>query len=264
MDHAGRLSKLDGLTGGVTFYEEPNKERLRTMYKGDIRNIQMDISFPDPRRFTPKQKNLMFALFNNVSEWSLQDLGNVNQDIPIDYIGCPKTIKDKFYSDYILKFQKDISVKNIATTTVSEMNDLLELIIEFMFEWNVPFKEGYELLPKNEQFYLYQCLKHRKCAVCGRHADIHHEGNKVGAGNNRNTYDHTQSTFIALCRRHHVERHTQTWNEFKKIHILEAIKLDKQALIALGLISNKQMKLIEGKKELKLKGGWLNGNEKNV
>lgn len=237
MNHAAKLSKLDGLKGEVMFYEEPNKEHLKTMYKGDIRNIQMDISFPDPRRFSPKQRNLMFALFNNISEWSLQDLGNVNQDIPIDYIGCPKTIKDKFYSDYILKYQKDISVKNTAQTTVSEMNQLLELVIQFMFEWDVPFAEGYELLPKNEQWYLYQCCKHRKCAVCGSRADIHHEGAKVGMGNNRSDYDHTQSTFIALCRKHHHERHTTTWNEFKKLYGLEAIKLDNQTLILLGLMT---------------------------
>ncbi len=246
MEYSARLSKLDNLKGEVTFYQEPNKERLRTMYNGDISNISMEINFPDPRRFTPKQRGLMFALFNNIYEWSNQELGSVEQDIPVEVIGDAKTIKDWFYSQYILKYQKDISVKNISNTTVSEMNNLLELIIDFMFEWDVPFAEGYELLPKNEQWYLYRCCKHRKCAECGKRAEIHHAINLVGMGNNRNSMNHLNSYFIALCRTHHNEIHNLGLTEFsKKYHGIKPIKLDDETLIRLNLMSVKQVREIK-------------------
>lgn len=248
MKYSARLSKLNNLKGEVTFYQEPNKERLRTMYKGDISNIEMEINFPDPRRFTPKQRGLMYALFNNIYEWSNQELGIVDQDIPVEVIGDAETIKDWFYSRYILKYQKDISVKNISNTTVSEMNNLLELIIDFMFEWDVPFAEGYELLPKNEQWYLYQCCKHRKCAVSGLPAEIHHI-NAVGAGNNRNKVDHTKKLVIALSRKYHAEAHKIGNQQFLEKYKLAGIYLSYQDFNDLGMMSQKLIDELEGRGE---------------
>lgn len=248
MNYSARLSKLSNNKGLIEFHQEVNTERLRTMYDGDIRNIQMDVTFPDPRRFTVKQRSLMFALFNDIHEWSMQDIGAIDTDIPIEIIGTPETIKDIFYSRYILKYHKDISVRNESTTTVSEMNNLLDIILDFMFEWGVPFSKGHDLLPKNEQFYLYQCLKHRKCAVCGKHADVHHI-DTVGAGNNRNKIDHTKKLVIALCREHHNEAHNTGNKEFLESYHLSGIYADYDTFNKLGLMSQKLIDELTGKGE---------------
>ena len=165
--------------------------------------------------------------FYHVEEdsWQLQ---NINT--PEEYQ------KDYFYGLYrVVTYGERISLSDSTENTVSEANTLLEIVIDFIFEWHIPLKKGYELLPKNTQYYLYKCCKHRKCAICGKPADIHHETNLVGMGNNRKNHDHTESTFIALCRVHHTERHTMTWESFRNKYHVEAIKLSEETIKELRL-----------------------------
>lgn len=54
--------------------------------------------------------------------------------------------------------------------------------------------------------YLWQCMKYRKCAVCGNKGEIHHV-DTIGMGNNRRTVDDSQYRKICLCRIHHTEAH---------------------------------------------------------
>ena len=129
------------------------------------------------------------------------------------------------------------------------MNKLLEIVIDFMFEFDVPFAKGYELLPKEESWYLYQCCKHRKCAVCGIHSDIHHI-DTVGSGNNRNKVDHTKKRVISVCRKHHVEAHTIGDERFLHKYHLNGIYLSYDDFKRLGLMSQKLIDELQGKGDI--------------
>ena len=54
--------------------------------------------------------------------------------------------------------------------------------------------------------YLIQCIRYKKCCICGRPADVHHV-DAIGMGNDRRSYDDSDSEIIALCRGHHVQAH---------------------------------------------------------
>ncbi|MDT2842640.1 putative HNHc nuclease [Vagococcus lutrae] len=229
MEHSFLIKKYDAeskeLT--VTLEEQLNIKRIKTMYNDDLSKVNGSLIVTDPRRFTSQQRALYWALMN---------------DIYI-HTGNSTIITHDFFKEYYYALtNKRLSVKDTSTNTVSDLNEALELVIEFMFINNIPFTKGYELLPRSESYFLYQCCINRKCAICGKHADIHHEDNRVGAGNDRRTYDHTQSSFIALCREHHNIRHTMTWNEFTDLYKVEAIKLNSRDLIRLGLMTIKQTK----------------------
>ena len=62
--------------------------------------------------------------------------------------------------------------------------------------------------------YLHQCLKHGKCAVCGRRGEIHH-WDTIGMGNNRKRYDDTSNRKICLCRMHHTIAHQKGVKDFQ-------------------------------------------------
>lgn len=207
----------------VLLEQSINLERLKTMYSGDLSHVYARIEIVDPRKARPKQRSLFFALLNDIQAWS----GAPMQDF----------LKDYFYTVYSIENDgAEISLADNTQNTVSDANKLLDIVIDFMFEWQVPFTKGYELLPKNEEYYLYQCCKHRACVICGKHADIDHL-DEIGSGLNRNKVDHSKRHVIALCRTHHTERHQIGNKAFSsKYHMpLNGIKLDIETLKKIGV-----------------------------
>lgn len=228
MKYQAKLKKYrDDKTSVFEFYDDLNKERINTLYSGDIRNVEVEITFHDPRRFDSKQRGLYRALLNDIYNATGQDTNSLH---------------DYFKEEYIIKYERLISTADTSSTTVSEMNELIEIVLDFMFEYNVPFKKGYEMLPTNESFYLYQCCKHRKCCVCGKNADIHHL-DAVG-NRKRKQVDHRQFRMMALCRTHHNEIH-QLGDVFLDKYKVDGIKLDGDTLIRLGLMNRKQVMEME-------------------
>lgn len=229
MEYIAKLTKLKGNELSFQALETINVERLKTVF-GTSDNVEGLIVFRDKRSLSDRQRKLYRALLNDIFNWSGE---------PTDFL------HDWFKEVYFLEYGEVISTSNSSNNSKTDMNNLLDIVIDFMFDWNVPFKKGYELLPKNESWYLYQCCKYRKCAICGKHADIHHEEGLVGMGANRNHYNHSDSKFLSLCREHHQIRHTMTWKEFETLYKVQPIKLDSDALVRLGLMNRKQVNQIE-------------------
>lgn len=231
MEFVAKLTKLKDKYLSFESLETINVERLKTLF-GSSNNMEALIVFRDKRSLSDKQRRLYRALLNDIYSWSGE-----GTDL----------LHEWFKEIFFMKKGEIISTSNNSKNSKTDMNELLNIVIDFMFEWDVPFKAGYELLPKNDQWYLYQCCKHRKCAICGKHADIHHAINLVGMGNNRRSVNHLESYFIALCREHHNEIHNLGLTEFStKYHNIKPIKLDDNTLIRLNLMTVKQVREIKG------------------
>ncbi|MCP9313835.1 putative HNHc nuclease [Liquorilactobacillus satsumensis] len=220
-----QVRKISGHDLVIRLDEKPNVERLKTMYSGDLSKVYAKVDLVDPRKARPKQRALFFALLNDIWDWT----------------GYPQSdMKSYFYNEYQRKtYGLSISLKDESDTTVSEANLLINIVLEFMFDWNVPFKQGYELLPKEESYYMYLCCKYRKCAICGKHADIHHV-ETIGMGGNRTHVDHTKRHVMALCRQHHREIEQIGSKEFSsKYHVpVNGILLDEETLRKIGIRGN--------------------------
>lgn len=63
--------------------------------------------------------------------------------------------------------------------------------------------------------YLYQCIKHKKCAICGKPGEIHH-WDAIGMGHDRKHYDDTNNRKICLCRMHHTIAHQKGVKDFQR------------------------------------------------
>jgi len=148
-------------------------------------------------------------------------------------------LKDMFYLQYQYYTGKEISLADRTRSSVTDANVLIELVVDFMFEWHVPFAKGYELLPKEEQYFIYQCCRHRVCLVCGLPADIHHV-DTVGMGVDRNKVDHTQHRVLPLCRTHHQNYHQLGPERFAELYHVSAngIKLDEETLKKINVKGN--------------------------
>lgn len=201
----------------------PNLDHIETV-AGSKTQFYVDWELADTRRVRKKQRRLFFALLNDIADHFI---------VPPDYL------KGMFYLQYEAYTGKEISLADHSRSSVTDANVLIELVVDFMFNWRVPFAKGYELLPKEERYFLYQCCRHRVCLICGKPADIHHI-DAVGMGSNREHTDHTNKRVLPLCRIHHGDYHTLGPEKFSKLYHIPAtgIKLDKETLRKINVRGN--------------------------
>lgn len=118
----------------------------------------------------------------------------------------------------------------------SQVAEWLQIIIEFMIDNGIPFHHPTGYVPADVSRLLYKLTMNRMCVLCGRpHADIAHFDGTVGMGRNRNTIDHQESKFLALCRYHHAEQHKIGEQTFLNKYQLLPLKLDRKDLMQLGV-----------------------------
>lgn len=214
------VKKLDHQRLTIDINEEINIERLQTMYYDYDGQREVEIRFVDPRRFTQEQRRFIYALIGDISDFTGQP---------------PDSLKEVFKWRYEAITGRRISLSDISTNTVSDATLYADIILDFIFENHIPFKNGYEILPVNQEYYFYKCIVTRTCCSCGKlHADIHHI-EAVGMGNNRRKIDNTNRHFMALCRTCHTIIHVEGYTEFTSKRKLRAIKLDTTTLKRLGL-----------------------------
>ena len=210
--------------------KEPNLEHIATLNNGKIDGVPMVFDFTDPRKARPRQRALFFSLLGDIHNWSGE---------PTDWL------KEYFYTRYTIKTAgKEISLADDTKNTVSDAVKLIDDVVDFVFEFGVPVKEGYRLLPRNENYFQYECIKHRQCLICGKPGDIHHvegiPGNTVGMGGNRNHVNHSQRVLACLCRKHHEICQTDGTPRFCQQYNLTnlGIKVDVQILKRIGVEGN--------------------------
>lgn len=215
LSYLTKITKISGRKIVLELKEELNIERLKTIFNGFDGERQAELFIKDPRGFTPQQRRFVFALM---------------QDIYI-YTGEPlESLKDVFYWQFRYFTGKDISLSNESESSVDEVSTLSELILDFIFENDIPFREGYEIPPQNTQYYFYKCVTTRTCCICGKkNADIDHFDKALGR-RKRSEVDHTEFNFAALCRTHHQEKHQIGITEFKNKHHVIGVKLNQDEI----------------------------------
>ena len=214
------VKKLDHQRLTVDINEEINIERLQTMYYDYDGQREVEIRFVDPRRFTQEQRRFIYALIGDIS----------------DFTGQPsESLKEVFKWRYEAITGRRISLSNISANTVSDATLYADIILDFIFENHIPFKNGYEILPANQEYYFYKCVTSRTCCICGKpNADIDHFNKALGR-RNRKTVDHTEYDFASLCRQHHNEKHQIGITAFKdKYHVI-GVKLNQETIKRLNI-----------------------------
>ncbi len=206
---------------------QPNLEHIETLNGGHIDGVPVVYDMEDRRKARPRQRALFFALLGDIHNWSGE---------PTEWL------KEYFYTRYTIKTAgNEISLADDTKNTVSDAVKLIDDVVDFVFEFGVPVKEGYVLLPRNENYFQYECIKHRQCLVCGQHGDIHHvegiPGNTVGMGGNRNHVNHSQRVLACLCREHHEICHKYGTDKFCRTYKLThlGIKVDAETLKRIGV-----------------------------
>lgn len=218
--YLAKVKSIDGREMKIELAEDLNIERLQTVYHGYAGARYCELRFLDPRSFSVDQRKYYYALLNDISAFT----GHLIEEVD-----------DNTRWKFKALTGRNISLSNGSSNTKDDVVLLTNIALDLAFELNVSLSNKIPIPDKNLEYYFYKCLTHRKCCICGKHADIDHFDETVGMGNNRDKVDKTKFTYCALCRSHHTLKHAIGLTEFKKRFHVYGITLNAETIKRLNI-----------------------------
>lgn len=164
-----------------------------------------EMRFDDGRTISIEQRKMAYATIKDISVYT-------------GYL--PEEQKEWLKYLYIVKTGGNYI--SLSDCSMDEAREFINVILEYAIENGIQLSEEAVNRTNDIGKYLYFCLKHRKCAVCGLDGEIHHE-DAIGMGNDRKTVDDSSYKKICLCRKHHTIAHQMGKERFQKSYKIYGI-----------------------------------------
>ena len=171
------------------------------------------VEFVDKRRISAKQRKKAYVLIAYIAAWwGYTPVEAMKEMLKLMFVGEAETLRRTF------------SLSDCDMTTARLF---ITYLIDFCLLHGVDVGEPLYQLSEDIPRYVWACLMNKRCAVCGRHADLHHF-DVVGMGRNRKEICHIGMRALPLCREHHTEIHAVGQEDFLKRYILEPVRIDER------------------------------------
>lgn len=182
--------------------------------------LKVEIILWDGRRISPEQRRKCYALLGEIAEYT-------------DGIRTAETVDEQkrlLKMEFMLRRMEATERRmfSLSDCDMSTAREFITYLIDFIIANDIPTRA--RLIDNCDDIaaYMYACTMHRKCAVCGKAADIHHcEGSRIGAGVDREKVHQLGREVLPLCRVHHTELHAMPESEFMKKYHLQKVRLDE-------------------------------------
>ena len=186
----------------------PDKKIGEILVDKHIKKAEM--RFDDGRSISADQRKMAYATIRDIADFT-------------GYL--PEEQKEWLKYLYVAKTGKEYI--SLSDCTMDEAREFINVILEYAIENGVQLTE--QAIKRTDDIgrYLYFCIKHGKCAVCGVKGEIHHE-DAIGMGNNRKTLDDSNYKKICLCRTHHTIAHQLGIERFQKSYKVYGIKVEDE------------------------------------
>ena len=190
----------------------PFPERIDKLYDC---HESVGVEFVDKRRISAKQRKKAYVLISYIAAWwGYTPLECMKEMLKLMFVGEAETLRRSF------------SLSDCDMTTARLF---ITYLVDFCLLHGVDVGEPLYQLSEDIPRYVWACLMNKRCAVCGRKAELHHcNGSVVGMGRNRKEICHIGMRALPLCREHHTEIHTVGQEDFLKRYFLEPVKIDER------------------------------------
>ena len=166
--------------------------------------LDVNIEIQDGKKITVKQRKKIFALLNDIEA----------------HTGSPRQDMKEMFTDFIVTLNGYSKRLSLSDCTRKQAGELIDTIMAWVFQNDIPLNYKTSDLMKNDQTFLYLATVHRKCVICGKYGELAHY-HAVGRGRNRRKIDHTDNKVLALCREHHQMQHDMGIQSFNEKYHLE-------------------------------------------
>lgn len=169
-------------------------------YFTDKRCRSAQIRLDDGRRITAEQRKKAYATMKDIAAYT----GYLPEEQKewLKYLHISRTGSDYF---------------SLSDCSVDTAREFINTILDYALEEGIPLSDLGINRTDDIGKYLYFCIKHKKCAVCGKPGEIHHV-DAIGMGRDRRKVDDSGSRKICLCRNHHTIAHTKGMDRFERMY----------------------------------------------
>lgn len=169
-------------------------------YFTDKRCRSAQIRLDDGRRITAEQRKKAYATMKDIAAYT----GYLPEEQKewLKYLHISRTGSDYF---------------SLSDCSVDTAKEFINTILDYALEEGIPLSDLGINRTDDIGKYLYFCIRHKKCAVCGRKGEIHHV-DAIGMGRDRRKVDDSGSRKICLCRNHHTIAHAKGMDRFEQMY----------------------------------------------
>lgn len=175
-------------TGTTLVITIPNKNYQEAIEGKLIRMI--GLCFDDGRHISVEQRKKAYATIRDIAEYT-------------GYL--PEEMKE--WMKYIHIIRTGCDYFSLSDCSMETAREFINTLLEIALEHGIPLTDFAINRTDDIGKYLYYCMKHRRCAVCGRKGEVHH-WDAIGMGKDRRHYDDSLHRKICLCRTHHTLCHS--------------------------------------------------------
>nr|DAW29069.1 MAG TPA: Putative HNHc nuclease [Caudoviricetes sp.] len=206
----GRIAGYDERSGEVII-RAPYTD-FATMCRREYKEVE--IRLIDSRPLSDRQRRSCYAMIREIADWAGDDASEIKEYLKTDF----------WASELMDTADTMFSLSNAPMSIVAAFQRWLA---RFIVRHDVPCKKSLLSYVDDVDDYVYACVIHKKCAICGKPADLHHV-DPIGMGRDRAEIIHEGLPVLPLCREHHQEAHSAPLSEFLgKYHINGGIPADK-------------------------------------
>ena len=202
-----------------------------TAWDGQVLTIEADFDneyFMEQRN--PKECEIRLIDSRTINAEQRKKTYALMRDIGLHTGYMPEEVKALMKFDFISR--TGLPYFSLSNVDLSTAREFITHLIDFCLEWGVPCRDSLLGMAEDVGKYLYLCLYHQKCCICGQEAEVHHV-DRVGMGRDRTEICHVGMRAMALCRGHHNEAHLRP--DFGQLHHVYGIKLDALLVKRLNL-----------------------------
>jgi len=150
---------------------------------------QCGLWLEDGRQILAEQRKKAYAMFKDISDWTGYSPEETKELMKCEFI--KRTGSEEF---------------SLSDCSIDTARGFISFMLDLALEQGMWLSDRGIDRTDDIDRYLYSCLKHRRCCVCGRAGEVHHE-NAIGMGNDRRHFDDSKYMKICVCREHHTEAH---------------------------------------------------------
>lgn len=166
-----------------------------------------EIRIDDGRTITSLQRRKAYTTIRDISDWT--GYFPEEQKEWLKYLHIERTGSDYF---------------SLSDCSMDTAREFINTMLEYALEEGIPLSEPGVERTEDIGKYLYYCIKHKRCAVCGKDGEIHHV-DTIGMGRDRRLVDDSNYRKICLCRAHHTAAHQRGMKAFEEMYHVYGIKV---------------------------------------
>ena len=205
-EHVRLKSVKEDSSGTSIIIKIPGKRLQEPIVRKRIRDAELRLD--DGRTITAEQRKKAYATIRDIS----------------DYTGyLPEEQKE--WLKYLHIARTGCEYFSLSDCSIDTARGFINTILEFALENGIPLSGLAVERTDDIGKYLYFCIKHKKCCVCGKDGEIHHV-DAIGMGNDRRYIDDSGYRKMCLYRTHHTIAHQRGMEAFTAMYKVYGIVVD--------------------------------------